>query len=57
MEQIKENMFFVVTGVIVLLCVAFFFIPVFSVRSWESENAAQELQAKELQTQRGQKKL
>ena len=49
MEQIKENMFFVVTGVIVLLCVAFFFIPVFSVRSWESQNAAQESQAKELQ--------
>lgn len=51
MEHIRENMFFVVTGVIVLLCVVFYFNPFFSVHSLEGENAKLEKDVRVLEGQ------
>jgi hypothetical protein len=48
-ERIRENMFFVVTGVIVILCLAFYFNPFLSVYSWEGKNQALDEQLKKLE--------
>ncbi|GEM_PF-4364427 len=49
MEQIRENLFFVVTGVVVVLCLAFVFNPWLSVMSWEAKNRAMDTEVKKLE--------